>query len=76
MKLLPPPASRGGVSPNGPQAHDLGRELEFERPAQVGATPFGNRRRAPSGRKRTQTHCEPRSEKCYPCIEPRVLPMY
>jgi hypothetical protein len=25
---------------NGTQAHDLSRELEFGRPAQVGATPF------------------------------------
>jgi transposase InsO family protein len=29
---------------NGPQAHDLNRELEFGRPAQVGATPFGDDR--------------------------------
>ena len=29
-----------GRPPNGIQAHDLSRELEFVRPAQVGATPF------------------------------------
>jgi len=34
---------------NGTQAHDLSRELEFVRPAQVGATPFWDRRRAPFG---------------------------
>jgi len=28
---------------NGTQAHDLSRELEFVRPAQVGATPFWDR---------------------------------
>jgi hypothetical protein len=28
--------------PNGTQAHDLSRELRFESPAQVGATPFGD----------------------------------
>ena len=30
-----------GGPPNGTQAHDLSRELRFGRPAQVGATPFG-----------------------------------
>jgi len=33
----------GGRPPNGTQAHDLSRELEFGRPAQVGATPLGDR---------------------------------
>jgi hypothetical protein len=28
--------------PNGTQAHDMSRELRFERPAHVGATPFGD----------------------------------
>ena len=28
--------------PNGAQAHDMGRELWFGRPAHVGATPFGD----------------------------------
>jgi hypothetical protein len=28
--------------PNGTQAHDLSRDLEFGRPAQVGATPLGD----------------------------------
>jgi hypothetical protein len=32
-----------GRPPNGAQAHDLSRELEFVSPAQVGATPFGDR---------------------------------
>lgn len=32
-----------GRPPNGTQAHDLSRELEFDSPAQVGATPFGDR---------------------------------
>jgi len=32
---------------NGTQAHDLNRQLEFGRPAQVGATPFWDSRRAP-----------------------------
>ena len=40
---------------NGTQAHDLSRELEFGRPAQVGATPFWDRRRAPSGRGNQRT---------------------
>jgi hypothetical protein len=43
----------------GPQAHDLSRELEFVRPAQVGATPFWDRRRAPSGTTKRTTKCEP-----------------
>lgn len=34
---------------NGTQAHDLSRQLEFGRPAQVGATPFWDRRRPQSG---------------------------
>lgn len=34
---------------NGTQAHDLSRELEFDRPSQVGATPFWDRRSAPFG---------------------------
>jgi hypothetical protein len=32
-----------GRPPNGTQAHDLSREQQFGRPAQVGATPFGDR---------------------------------
>jgi len=32
-----------GRPPNGTQAHDLSRELKFDSPAQVGATPFGDR---------------------------------
>jgi hypothetical protein len=32
-----------GRPQNGTQAHDLSRELEFVRPAQVGATPFWDR---------------------------------
>jgi len=39
---------------NGAQAHDLSRELEFVRPAQVGATPFWDRRRAPFGGQETR----------------------
>ena len=35
-------------SQNGSQAHDPSRELGFGRPAQVGATPFWDRRRAAS----------------------------
>ena len=40
-----------GRPPNGSQAHDLSRELEFDSPAQVGATPFGDR---PSSKPCTQ----------------------
>ena len=32
-----------GRPPNGTPAHDLSRQLELGRPAQVGATPFGDR---------------------------------
>jgi hypothetical protein len=41
-----PPSS--GAPKTGPSAHDLSRELEFVRPAQVGAIPFWDRRRAAS----------------------------
>ena len=44
---------------NGTQAHDLSCELEFNRPAQVGATPFWARRRAPSGKGNQRQKCEP-----------------
>ena len=63
--------------PNGTQAHDLSRELEFGRPAQVGATPFWDRRRAAS-RKETRdksVNREPKSvtdvlnHECYLCID-------
>jgi len=41
---------------NGTQAHDLSRELGSGRPAQVGATPFWDRRPAPfGGREQTTT---------------------
>ena len=41
---------------NGSQAHDLSRELAFGRPAQVGATPFWDRRRAPFGGQKRKTN--------------------
>ena len=41
------------------QAHDLSCELQFNRPAQVGATPFWARRRAPSGKGNQRQKCEP-----------------
>jgi hypothetical protein len=74
-------------SQNGAQAHDLSRQLSFGRPAQVGATPFWDRRSAPSGTEnqpcgaenrnnKGQSNCELLTQKCYRCIEPRVLPMY
>ena len=44
---------------NGAQAHDLSRELEFGRPAQVGATPFRDRRPAASRTGTKTTNCEP-----------------
>jgi len=48
VKSLVPPAPLQRRPQNGTQAHDLSRELEFVRPAQVGATPFWDRRRAAS----------------------------
>ena len=65
-----------GGPPNGTQAHDLSREPEFGRPAQVGATPFWTAVQPPSGAENKSQRCEPLTKKCYRCIEPRVLPMY
>ena len=48
-----------GAPKMGPRAHNLSRELEFDRPAQVGATPFWDRRRAPSGTENKGPQCEP-----------------
>ena len=63
---------------NGSQAHDLSRELAFGRPAQVGATPFWDRRRAPFGGAEKKDKCvnqQPKSvtyvlnHECYLCID-------
>ena len=48
--------------------HDLSRQLEFDRPAQVGATPFWDRRRAPSGKANQRDKSV--------TVNPKVLPMY
>ena len=48
MKCGPPPDPLRHPQ-NGAQAHDLNRELKFVSPAQVGATPFWDRRSAPFG---------------------------
>ena len=53
---------------NGTQAHDLSRELKFVRPAQLGATPFWDRRSAPFGGQEQRQNHEPLTQK--------VLPMY
>lgn len=45
-----------GRPPNGSQAHDMSRELEFDRPAHVGATPFGDR---PASKPRTRENSIP-----------------
>ena len=44
---------------NGSQAHDPSREPEFGRPAQLGATPFWDRRRAASRTANYEQNCEP-----------------
>ena len=62
---------------NGAQAHELSRELQFDRPAQLGATPFWDRRRAPfGGQKENETvNQETKSvtyvlnQECYLCID-------
>ena len=76
-----------GGPQNGTQAHALSRELEFGRPAQGGATPFwdppatkpqssnhSNIGFPLRGNKRTKTTTIT-VEKCYPCVDPNVLPM-
>ncbi len=77
-----------GGPQNGTQAHDLSRELEFDRPAQVGATPFWEPPAwQPTAHKRTkirpplqggemeEEQPTETTHKCYPCIDPNVLPM-
>jgi hypothetical protein len=41
---------------NGPQAHELSRQLQFDRPAQLGAIPFRDRRPAPFGGQESETN--------------------
>ena len=43
-----PPLAPPRRPQNGTQAHDMSRELKFVRPAHIGATPFWDRRSAPS----------------------------
>jgi hypothetical protein len=50
-----PPCTPPRRPQNGTQAHDRSRELQFVRPAPVGATPFGDRRRAASRKETKRT---------------------
>ena len=43
-----PPLAPPRRPQNGTPAHDMSRELKFVRPAHIGATPFWDRRSAPS----------------------------
>jgi len=54
VKVWFPPAPLQRRPQNGTQAHDLSREPEFVRPAQVGATPFWDRRRAASRKEKPE----------------------